>query len=162
MIVVANASPLIGLSAVNSLGLLNSLFGAIHISEAVYREIVISGRGRVGSAEVASAAWIQRHEISDTAAVSRLMTAAKLNTGESETLILATEITADLVIIDERPARRHAFAQKLPVTGTIGVLMLAKTRGLVSEIKPLLDALTGFGMRLDHDLYRYALRRAGE
>ena len=162
MIAISNASPLISLSSVGALDLLASLFTTIHIPEAVYEEIAIAGAGRAGSAEVAAATWIRRHVVTDIDAVRQLMTDAKLKTGESETLILAAELNADLVIIDERPARRYALAQGLPIAGTLGVLLLAKTRGLLPEVRPLLHALSAAGMRLSSTLYVETLRRAGE
>ncbi len=162
MIAVANASPLISLSSVGALDLLESLFGIIHIPEAVFEEIAVTGAGRAGSAEVAAAMWIERHAITDTNAVSQLMTDAKLEAGESETLILAAELNADLVIIDERPARRYALAQGSPIIGTLGVLLLAKSQGLLPEVRPLLNSLSAAGMRLSSALYAETLRRAGE
>ncbi len=162
MIVVANASPLISLSSVGALGLLQSLYSTISIPEAVYAEIVVAGAGRAGSAEVAAAMWIQHQPVANTTAVNQLMTIAKLSAGESETLILATELKADLIIIDERPARRHALAQGLPIIGTLSVLLLAKSQGLLPEVKPLLNSLSAAGMRLSPMLYAETLRRAGE
>lgn len=162
MIVVVNSSPLISLSLIGALGLLPTLYRNLHIAEAVYQEIVVAGTGRSGSAEIATATWLTRHTVADSDAVTELMTANRLNAGESETLVLARQLNADLVIIDERPARRYAIAQGLPITGTLGILPIAKSRQLIPAVRPLMTALAASGMRLDLTLYAEILRRAGE
>jgi hypothetical protein len=162
MIVVANSSPLILLSGINSLDLLQSLFGTLNIPEAVYEEVVIVGAGRTGSADVAAATWIQQHTVIDTNAVNQIITATKLEPGESETLILAQELNADLAIIDEQPARLYAQTHHIPIIGTLGILLLAKSKSLITEVRPSLDQLVAFGMRLDKSLYQDVLNRAGE
>ena len=73
MIVVSNSSPLISLSAIGLFDLLNALYGTIHIPEAVYQEVVVTGAGRPGSEEVQAAPWIIRHEVKDFQAVARLV-----------------------------------------------------------------------------------------
>ena len=50
----------------------------------------------------------------------------------------------------------------IPQTGTVGILLLAKRRGLVSAVRPLLDQLTARGIRLSPRLYDEACRLAGE
>ena len=54
---------------------------------------------------------------------------------------MATEIKADLILLDEKLGRFHAKHEELIVTGTIGILVKAKSLGLVEKIKPLLDEL---------------------
>lgn len=73
---------------------------------------------------------------------------ADLDRGEAEVIALAQELYADLVIIDERLARRHAKRLGLKVTGTLGVLLRAKTLGLVPAVRPLIEQLRQSGIRL--------------
>lgn len=162
MIVVANSSPLISLSGIGALDLLRAVFNNIIVAQAVYDEVVLAGAGRVGSAEVASAGWIQRQTVTNTAAVKFIVNTSKLRQGESETLVLAQELKAHRAIIDERPARRYAHSLGVTVIGTLGVLLIAKAQGDIAAVKPLLDQLAAFGMRLDKSLYREILLRAGE
>lgn len=61
-----------------------------------------------------------------------------LDKGEAEAIVLATEIAADLIILDESLGRFHAKHIGLKVTGTIGMLLKAKELGYITEIKPLL------------------------
>ena len=67
-----------------------------------------------------------------------------------------------LVIIDERLARRHAERLGMTLTGTLGVLLRAKERGLVSSVTPLVDQLRNGGIWLSKDVLAEALRLADE
>jgi predicted nucleic acid-binding protein len=105
-VVVSDASPLIALSAVSLLDLPSTLYGTIHIPEAVYEEVVVRGQGRPGSLEVAGAEWIIRHNVADQQAVAQLRNLSGLDEGESEAIILAGSSNASLIILDDRDARR--------------------------------------------------------
>jgi uncharacterized protein len=65
------------------------------------------------------------------------------------------------VIIDERLGRRHARRLGLTLTGTLGVLLKAKERQLVGELKPLIDQLRQRGIRLGDDVVA-EVKLAGE
>ncbi|MFN2456338.1 MAG: DUF3368 domain-containing protein, partial [Pyrinomonadaceae bacterium] len=104
-------SPLIGLAAIGLFDLFDALYGKIHIPEAVYQEVVVTGVGRPGSKEVQSAPWIIRHKVTDQQAVTQLL-AKGLDQGESEAIIAAQELNAELIILDDREARRYASAQR--------------------------------------------------
>jgi predicted nucleic acid-binding protein len=162
MTTVSNSSPLIGLSAIGSLNLLNSLYGTIHIPEAVYEEVVVKGHGRTGAQEVDVASWIIRHTVTDAREVTQLRDKAGLHQGESEAIMLAIELHASEVILDDPSARHYATEQKLPVIGTVGVLLVAKTKGLIPSVKSPLDALIAFGFRINPIIYQAVLRTAGE
>ena len=95
MIVVSNASPLIALSIINSLDLLQTLYGTIHIPEAVFHEVVIRGAGRPGATAVAKTPWIVQRAPSDQQRVAQLLTLG-LDQGESEAIALSSELSAGL------------------------------------------------------------------
>src|SRR6266581_1326882 len=162
MNVVADSSPLISLAAISSLNLLKSLYGEIIIPEAVYREVTIAGRGMPGSAEISRALWIKRQSVKDRKSAEELLSRARLDDGESEAIVLATEINAALLLLDDREARKYAKQQQLPVSGTLGVLLAAKGHGLISSVRPALDNLLTAGFHLAPFEYRNALRKAGE
>ncbi len=85
-----------------------------------------------------------------------------VDAGEAEVIALATELDAAHVVLDDAAARTEARDLDVTVVGTIGLVIRAKQAGHVSAVQPLLDALQGSGFWMSDDLYRHALRRAGE
>ena len=126
MIVVSNASPLVGLASIRQFDLLKQLYGKVHIPEAVWQEVVVDGAGQPGSTEVENAKWIKRYQVADTRLVHSLL--QYLDEGESESIALAVELEAELLVIDERLGRDTARHFGLNFTGLIGLLVEAKQR----------------------------------
>lgn len=147
MIVVSDSSPLIALSIVSSLDLLHAYYGTIYIPKAVFHEVVIRGTGRPGAAAVANASWIVQQSPANQQRVAQLVSAG-LDLGESEAIVLASELSAGLLILDESHARTIARQLGLSITGTLGVLIAAKNAGMVAAIKPLLGQLPRQGSTL--------------
>jgi predicted nucleic acid-binding protein len=162
MIVVSNTSPLISLSSISLFDLLQTLFVAITIPEEVYQEIVLQGQNRPGANEVAAANWIVRRVVTDHKAVQHLIDVTRLGRGESEAIVLATELTADYLILDDLAARRYALEQNLPVIGTIGLLVAAKAKRMIPSVKQAMDELRRAGKYIHNNVYDEALRRSGE
>ena len=81
-----------------------------------------------GADEVAKAEWIEAAEIRDSAAVARGIEQTGLGAGEVSTVILANEILAELILIDELRGRRFARASGFEVIGCIGVLEILYQR----------------------------------
>lgn len=160
MTAVSNATPLIYLAAIGQFDLLQVLYGRIHVPSAVYHEVVTQGAGRWGAAETAGARWIEQHTVADLAQVTSLQ--LHLHGGESEVVVLAEALRADLVIVDESAARAELAQRGLAFIGTVGVLMTAKSRGLITALKPELDQLRACGFRLSDRVYRTCLAAVGE
>lgn len=85
-----------------------------------------------------------------------------LGPGERETIALALETSADLVILDDQVGRRVASEKGLAVTGTVGVLVEAKARGLILSLRQDLDRLVESGMWMHEAFYLRILREAKE
>ena len=86
-----------------------------------------------------------------------------IDEGESEAIALAIELNAELLLIDDREARREAVRRGLDFTGLLGVLREAKNRGLIQAVKPLLDELIAIAeFRVGEALYEQVLRDVGE
>ena len=160
MTVVVDSSTLITLARIGRLELSPRITGEVHVPSAVFEEVVTEAESRPGSAEVGGATWVRRGSIRDLTSVERLR--ARVGRGEAEAIVLAKELGADLLVVDDAPARRVAEAEGLRVVGLLGLLLHAKHRGLVVSIKPLLDEMVAAGFFLDEPRYRSILERAGE
>ena len=160
MIVVSDSGPIIALSKINQLSILKHHFGAIHISEATYYELVKKGKGRFGSKEVENADWIKVAKVKDDVPVKVLE--LELDRGEAETIILGNELKADLILLDETIARRVARLLNLKVKGTVGILVLAKKEGIIKKLKPILNELRTKGVWISDEVYDEALKLADE
>lgn len=161
MKIVSNASPLVNLARIGKLDLLLELYGELAIPSAVWREVVVEGSGQPGADKVENAAWIKTHVVANEHLVRALR--QELDAGEAEAIALALEIEAELLLMDERLGREIARHLGLRYTGLIGVLIEAKHKGIVSAIKPHLDALRNIaGFRVSDALYTRVLRDEDE
>ena len=160
MIVVSDSGPIIALSKINQLNILNHHFGNIYISEATYNELVKKGKGMFGSEEVEKSDWIKVAKVKDEVAVKVLE--LELDRGEAETIILGNEFKADFVLLDESIARRVANLLNLKVKGTIGILVLAKKDGIIKKLKPILNELRTKDVWISDEVYDTALKLTGE
>jgi predicted nucleic acid-binding protein len=133
--------------------------GALVIPDAVYEDIVVQRAGKPGSSEVQAASWITRESMKDRAFVNQLP--ARLHLGEREAIALAKERGAAL-LVDEREARRAASQLSINVMGSLRVLKEAKGRGIISQVKPILDELIATGICISDALYNVFLHDAGE
>lgn len=145
-IVIADATCLIGLSKIDRLELLPALFTRIALAPAVWHEVVVQGAGRAGSAQVQNATWIDVHTVLDTLAVEALR--LNLGAGESESMVLARELNASLVILDDFRARRAAQQLGLPIAGTAALLQRAQELGLLADAAQAINDLRGVGFRV--------------
>lgn len=151
MKIVCNSSILIALNSIGHLDILKDLFKEILIPKAVRKEVF--GKRKLP-------VFIKCIEISEPIALKVLE--GNLELGESEAILLYEEINANLLIIDDLEGRRVAERLGLNITGTLGVLLLAKKGRLIDAIRPLLDGIVGHGFRVAEELYEDVLTIAGE
>jgi predicted nucleic acid-binding protein len=163
MIVVSDTSVITNLAAINCLEILSSLYGKVIIPEAVYSELTNNDIPVPGGREVQQAEWIEVKSVGDRQLVNRIEGEEKLDLGESEAIVIALEIKADLLLIDERRGREVANRKGLKITGLLGVLIEAKQKNIITRIKPLIDELiTTYQFRLSQPLYDKIMTMAGE
>lgn len=132
--VVSDTTPIISLLKIAKLDISQSLYNVISIPKAVYDEIE-HGKNKEYYRDLAKIDWIEILEIHNRKTVLQFN---DLDAGEAEAIALAKEMNADLLIIDEKLGRYHAQNSQLKITGTIGVLLRAKSEGLIDLIEPLL------------------------
>ena len=157
MIVVANATPIISLAAIGRLDLFERLFGKIIIADAVYQEI--KAKRGFGYDEV-DARFIEVQSIRGRLYKQLLLN--QLDSGEAETIILAKEIGASFVIIDEALGYRIANSSGLTAIRTLSLLLRAKDKGYIQQVRPLLDEMIEKGRWYSAAVRRAFLDQAGE
>jgi uncharacterized protein len=157
MKVVANTTPIISLASIGHLELLAKLFETVVIAEAVYREI--KAKPGYGYDQV-DCGFIEVQSIQGLLYKDLMLN--QLDSGEAETIILAKEIGADFVIIDENLGYRFANAVGLTAIRTLSILLKAKEKGYIAAVKPLLDEMIEKGRWYSRPVYRSLLERAGE
>lgn len=158
MIVISDTSPITNLIQIGKLDILKELFSEIIIPQEVYSELVeLDFQENI----LYSVDWIQTKQISDQKLVNNLV--RDLDRGEAELIVLAIELRADVLLIDEKKGRKIAKEYGVEITGLLGVLKNAKSKGLIEKLEPVLQELilrTGF--RIHPKLYEQILKSVGE
>lgn len=134
MVVVSDTSPLTALLLAGHDDLLQSLFDRVVIPPSVQRELL--------RAHAALPLWI---EVVAPRSIPLSVSEADLDPGETEAIALALELHPETLLMDERLGRRLAMRHGLPVTGLLGLLVLAKQRQLISEVGPVVHELQDKG-----------------
>ena len=142
-----DSSCLISLRNAELLYLLKDLFDEIIIPLAVQREIGFQ------------LDWISAGPITPQPYSPSLQ---KLGEGEREAIALALQIEGVVLILDDREARKIAENLNLPHTGTLGLLVQAKRQGIITSVKPCMDALEKVGFRYSRTLYQKILKMVDE
>ena len=163
-IVVADAGPLIGLARIDRLDLLHALYGTVAIPTSVLSELRLSADrpgSRALTAALADGAIAPRSLAagceSELARLSRV-----LDAGEASAILLAEQLQARFLLIDERRGRQVARTRGLPVVGVPGVLLAARRTGRLDSVAAALRALSQQHYRLSDALVHEILRLAGE
>jgi predicted nucleic acid-binding protein len=160
MTVVCDTGPLIALAKVDQLQLLEQLFGEVDIPQAVHRELLAKSGPETARLDKALASFVQVKRLPDFPVAVKSAT-LRLAPGEQQAIALAYELRA-LLVMDERLERAAGRRLGLSVTGSAGVLITAKERGLVSAVRPLLDGIRQRGYWLSDELVDAAARLAHE
>jgi predicted nucleic acid-binding protein len=159
--VVSNTGPLLGLSRAGLGHLPAAIFPVVYLTQAIVDELRDKDRDRPDVAEVTRAiSTAQRIELRKEPDPLLL---AELDAGEASVIQAALELKIHGVLIDERKARRIAHTiYGLEVHGTGALLLEAKRRGLISEVKPALLAMISGGYFIGPRLFQECLSRADE
>ena len=144
-LVVSDTSPIRALHYLDLLDILGRLFDRVIVPPAVLHELT-QPRVRFNPVDFSQYAFVEVLAPHNLAQVQQLRDV--LDAGESEALVLALEIGAEALLIDESTGRSIAVDKGMPVIGTLGILSRAKGRAYVATVGPLLDRL-----RVELDFY---------
>ena len=103
------------------------------ISSDVHHEVVVSGAGLPGAAEVAKAEWIEVRKLQNQADLLAAQEKYALGAGELSTILLGKELHANAVLLDDYNARKLARAEGLQVRGSLGLLETLYLRGHLTD-----------------------------
>ena len=156
--IISNTTPILSLLKIGKLNLLKELYSHIIIPQAVYEEIEM-GREKPFYKNLLQYEWIEVVKVADSNALSFFV---DLDRGEAEVLVLAKEMDADLIIMDELMGRRFVQQLGLKLTGTVGVLLKAKELGLIASVTDLLTELIQKGTWISPKLMIKAKQIVGE
>ena len=156
--VLSNTTPILSLLKINQLHLLEALYTRVIVPQAVWQEIE-AGKDKPFYIDLTTLAWVEIQTVQNIEALTYL---TDLDQGEAEVIVLAREIGADLVILDETLGRQFARHFDLRLTGTLGVLLRAKQERHLLQIKPLLEALRQQGVWISERVFQEVLQLAQE
>jgi predicted nucleic acid-binding protein len=152
MNLVLNASPLIFFSKIGLIDLLPSMVDKFVIPKGVIFEIEQHNDE--------AAEWVKlfgkRFEVA-IPAIPKLVAAWDLGLGETEVIAYAYNNKDYIVAIDDKAARNCAKSLQIGITGTIGLIVLAKRKQKIDAIEPHLKMLIDAGYRISRSLYEQAL-----
>jgi hypothetical protein len=103
---------------------------------------------------------MQVRDVTDHSMVNLVQ--ASLHTGEAEVIVLATELHAEWLVMDDQDARRFANRCGLKTVGTLGILLAAKQDGKILSLQSEIERLVVLGFRINSRLVTAVLQRAGE
>jgi len=156
--IVCNASPLIALANLDRLDLLDHLFNEWCVPESVASECTVDQKPFAARLRTALPGHVLAVSALEPVRSLRML----LDQGEAEVIALAEEKSIPRVLMDDRKGRRVASARGLNVIGTVGLLLRAKSGGLIPSVKSPLETLGAAGIRVSGPLQAEALRIAGE
>ncbi len=161
MIVVSNTSPILNLSVIGQLNLIERFYKKVFIPQEVAAELSIILPEQIGTIELQKLPWIETRSITNRELVNSLV--IELDAGEAEAIVLALDMKADLVLLDERRGRKVASRFGLKFIGLLGILVEAKRKGYIISLKPVLnDLIVKAGFWISDQLYTRVLHEVGE
>ena len=162
MVVVSDTSALSNLFKINRLELLRDVFGTVIVPEAVMRELLELEKRDIDLSAIKNAIWIKVRAVQNKE-LAEFYQKGILDEGESEAIVLAKELAADYLIMDEALGRKVAEAEGLKVIGVLGILRDAKSMGIIPAVRPIIDELrTVARFRISESLFHLILTEAGE
>jgi predicted nucleic acid-binding protein len=155
-VIVSNAGPLIVLLKTGKISILKGLFQKVLVPMTVWEEITAKDYEKSIFVKME---WIETKKIRNTELA--ILLEKLIGKGEAEAIVLAKELRA-VLLMDDAKARKHAKLLNIEVIGTLGLLKLAKNRGLISSVKEVIDKMLAKGYYIEDSLIKKILKEANE
>jgi uncharacterized protein len=136
MVIISDTSPITNLIKIGELDLLKKVFETIVLPRIVYEELCVLDNQKT---IIEQTEWLIVKDLKDMTLKQRLL--LEVDKGEAEAIALAVELHADYLLIDEQTGRAVAERMGLKITGIIGILIQAKQKGYIQNVKPYLERL---------------------
>lgn len=147
--IISDTSCLIILSNIGELELLHKFYGEILTTTEIATEF---GEPLPN--------WVEIRNVNDSS--KQQLLELHIDKGESSAIALALETPESLIILDDNKARKIASRLGLSYTGTIGIIIKAKLKGIIPSIKPILEKIKQTDFRISIELELQALKEAAE
>jgi predicted nucleic acid-binding protein len=161
MILVFNASPVIVLAKAGLLETILQLGDSLLIPKAVIDEVL-----RVDDVMDPARLWFEGSgapfERIPTPSTPPFLAAWDLGRGESAVIAIASPIPGAVAVLDDLAGRRCAQAHGIPIIGTLGLILLAKKRGLLPSASAAIMAVTRAGLYVSAAAATEIRAKAGE
>ena len=108
MRVLSDSSPLITLAKIGRFDLLQYLHRTVTITPEVYGEVALSGAELPGASEMVEADWIRFEPVQQAAGLTAAQQRMGIGIGEASVILLGHQLKADVLLMDDRKARRVA------------------------------------------------------
>lgn len=155
-LVISDSGPIFSLAIVDKLSILEVIFGEIAIPKAVWEEVTKDQE----TAYYDRIADFFKDRVRVISGFNELTFV--MDYGESESVVLYRELNANYLLIDDKKARRLAENLGINCIGTIGVLSVAKDKGLVEELRPLFERFLNHKRYYGLNLLNSILTKHGE
>ena len=136
MILIADCSALVALSVCDALEILDQLYQEVYVPLSVYREATVFGKNQATQLRDYLLSKVVQMDCSLPSTNS-----SELVVGEFDAMALYDAMQADFLLVDDKHARKIAKERNIHVVGSLGVLQIAVTRGIISQIQPYLNKL---------------------
>lgn len=130
-IVISDSGPIFSLAIVDQLEILTAIFDKIYIPKAVWIEITKDETPEYYPRIV----HFFKDKVKEISGFNELTFV--MDFGESESVILYRELQADFLLIDDKKARTFAENSGIQCVGTIGILSIAKKKGIIEALEPI-------------------------
>jgi len=157
--VLLNSSPLQYLHQLGLIDILKQLFGNICVPAEVQEELSRGIEEGIDLPRLQRIGFINVLELKETI-LGQLV--RDLGKGETAVILYGLENPGSLIVLDDLLARRVARGLGVHLTGTAGLLISAKMKGILETVKPHLDELEHLGFRLAREHRSIILKKAGE